>query len=481
MSQIKLKNFAGLRPRTGEQVLPPGTAVRATNTDLDSGALRPLIAPHLEHVFPRAGEPGFLSPNPVDPSTPGPVDPTDPSGPGPEPPNCVPVEIVTGPSDFSANFGVDEVVMSVAINQDASLPVVIRWYVDDILQTGETGTTISIDPNALNAEYNNGELVLSPNTPVLTRLYGIVRVEVSNPCGFAEARATISIENDYKCDAYELTALALAESYWPMDDPTYMVSHPEVYRKLTTENDAGYELRFNPSLAGGGWGGTVSQKTVTGIDVCTSPYKIIHRKDTGIEPNPFGFFITPSPWIGAEKPYVDFTCIAVGTQHGSFVYADGKAVIVYNSGASSATISSRFQLNVGRGGTAGAYTYKMQIGHGSGPFPFQEIPLADNLFDTEPVHFVHFRASQTLVIQGGDVIARLNWNLQVNEQIFSGVGDAALASGLSGIVSADWNLPGTLAQNIRFMERSPDMAWLGLAWGADPVVLYQAFLNNFRD
>ena len=195
MASIKLNDFKGLTPRTGEQLLDPGHAVGATNVDLDSGALRPLITPHLENIFPRAGDPGFLAPKPVDPSDPIPEVPV--------PPECIPVVITSGPGDQLFPSVPETITFTVTTNVDATGPVVVRWYIDDVLVPGETEKTLTISPEDLQIEYNNGELVLSPNIPVITSFYGVIKVVVQNPCGIAEAFATVALEDTYRCDSLE--------------------------------------------------------------------------------------------------------------------------------------------------------------------------------------------------------------------------------------------------------------------------------------
>jgi hypothetical protein len=193
MANIKLPFFRGLVPRRGEQNMEQGQAVRAVNTDLDSGELRPMITPHLEKIFPRAGAGDFLAPTPEDPS--------DPIPDVPEPPNCIPVVIVVPPESREFSSVPPSITFSIQTNLNATPPVMIRWFVDDVLIPGETEETLTIDPYDLQIEYNNGGEAPTPDTKVITSLYGVIKVEVQNPCGVVEAFATVRLEDEYRCDS----------------------------------------------------------------------------------------------------------------------------------------------------------------------------------------------------------------------------------------------------------------------------------------
>lgn len=187
MPTIKLTGFRGLSPRDGEQVLAPGQGTVATNTDLDSGALRPMVAPQLTKTFPRPGELGFLSPRTRDPSDSNPDVPpaTD----------CVPAVLGAelGLLDAAVVAGEgDTLTFTIAVNEDASPPVIARWYLDDILLPGEIGFTLVLSVTQLQQAY--GALVefdVGETYPVAQ--HGIVKVVVQNGCGRFESTANAAV------------------------------------------------------------------------------------------------------------------------------------------------------------------------------------------------------------------------------------------------------------------------------------------------
>lgn len=178
--RIKLGTFGGMVPRRGEQHLDEPYAVEATNTDLDSGELRPLIEPTLAHTF----GPG---PQPNEPTPPGIIPPTgpdgDPGGGPPTPPGCIPVTITSKtPSGTEFIVGETSTSFEIIVNADATPPVEISWYLNGAKLVGETERTLEL-PTAL-LEQGEG-LVVSPAVPLGP---GYLEAYATNPCG----QATVS-------------------------------------------------------------------------------------------------------------------------------------------------------------------------------------------------------------------------------------------------------------------------------------------------
>jgi len=304
----------------------------------------------------------------------------------------------------------------------------------------------------------------------------------------------------YSCSAFQTSALELGDAYWPLDDPTYSNTRPEFYRKIDTAGDLGYTLRFDPgSLAGGNWAASVDSRTLAGeIDVCSVPgadFKIVQRDNaSGSEPAPFGFYISPNPFITAGHPLVNFSCVTIGPQNGNFYYSSGGAELQFREdGILINPIECRMQMNVSRVADGPDWGYTLLLSLGRGPFPpFEEISLPDNLFDDGKAHFVATFASASYIVyteagSGNEKIDFVvDYEVQVDDMEFSGtvttnVRDSSPGTGYSDIV---WLLEDD-SLGMRFMERAHTMAWLGFSWGTGEggarAAMYNAYQRNFTD
>ena len=298
----------------------------------------------------------------------------------------------------------------------------------------------------------------------------------------------------YTCNAFETDALLLGDAYWPLDDPTYSDIRPEIYRKIDTVNDLGYELKFEPeSLAGNNWGGTVITKDVAGfLNPCDGDLKVVKRDNNGSESPPFGFYISPNPFITAGHPLVNFSCVTIGPQEGNFYYSSGGAELQFREdGILLNPIECRMQMNMVRAADGPDWEYTLRLSLGRGPFPpFADHTLPNNFFDDGKAHFVASFASANYIVysEGGreKIDFVVDYEVQVDDMEFSGTVTTNVRDSAGGTVFSDivWLLEDD-SLGMRFMERTPEMAWLGFSWGtgegAARAAMYNAYQRNFAD